>query len=131
MTNIPTLEEWQEINQKVDNLTVLVKALLLRTSTPSVLKVADIMKLENVSRSQILGKEAYLLPNFGVSEYPDGTKRWAVDTYLKWRQIPLEKRKRMYSEWLQRKVEKEPPCDKNSEKIAQGRGKEQQQTFVH
>ena len=103
MTSIPTVEDFNRISAGLEALRAQLDVVLSRIGAPKVVKVADIARMEGVSRSQISGKEAYLLPNFGVSEYPDGVVRWDFTTYLKWREIPVEKRRSMYVDWLEQK----------------------------
>lgn len=100
MTSVPTVEDFNALKETLDDLRMKVEHIGMALNTPLTLRVNDIARLEGISRSQIAGKEAYLLPNFGVSQYPDGVKRWDVETYSDWRRIPVEKRKAMYLEYL-------------------------------
>ena len=100
MTSVPTVEDYKKLEETLGDLMVMVNHIGTALGVPMVVKVADVARMEGISRSQIAGKEAYLLPNFGVSQYPDGVKRWDLDTYLTWRRIPVEKRKQMFAEHL-------------------------------
>ena len=106
MTSIPTVEDFGRIEQELGELKLMLRSMMLVAGSPLVVKVSDIADFEGVSRTQILGKEAYLLPNFGVSEYPDGTRRWRIETYLEWRRIPVERRREMFREHLEHERKK-------------------------
>lgn len=100
MTSVPTADDYQRLADKVGDLMVMVSHITQALGIPLTVRVADVAKMEGISRSQISGKEAYLLPNFGVSQYPDGVKRWDLETYLSWRRIPVERRKKAFAEFL-------------------------------
>lgn len=106
MTNIPTAEDFKRIEDELADVKTMLKSVLVGVGAPLVLKIADIAKLEGVSRTQIVGKEAYLLPNFGISEYPDGTKRWRIETYLEWRRVPIQRRREMFKAHLEHERKK-------------------------
>lgn len=101
MTSIPTFEDFERLEKKINDLTTLVTLFAQSVGSTKVVNVADICKFESVSKAQIWNKEKYLLPNFGVSEYPEGTTRWNLTTYLKWREIPVKTRKDMYVDYLE------------------------------
>lgn len=100
---LPRAEELEALMKNVEEMRVLLSVLCNNMPTTKVVTVADICKIENISKTQISTKEAYLLPNFGVSEYPDGVKRWDVSTYLNWRRIPVKQRRDMYVDFLETK----------------------------
>ena len=106
MTSIPTADDFKRIEDELADVKAILKSVLVKVGAPTVLKVADIAGLEGVSRTQIVGKEAYLLPNFGISEYPDGTKRWRIETYLEWRRMPIERRREMFKAHLEHERKK-------------------------
>lgn len=99
--NLPSCEDFSDLQKEVKELKALVQLLCDKVATPKVVTVADICKLEGVSKTQICTKEIYLLPDFGRSEYPDGVRRWNVSTYLSWRAIPVKQRKDMYVDFLE------------------------------
>lgn len=99
--SLPTNEDFSALQKEVRELRSLVQLLCDKVATPKVVTVADICKLEGVSKTQISTKEIYLLPNFGESEFPDGVRRWNVSTYYKWREIPAKQRKNMYVDYLE------------------------------
>lgn len=99
--NLPMPEELEQLMKNVEEMKVVLSVICNNMPTTKVVTVADICKIEHVSKTQISTKEAYLLPNFGISEYPEGTKRWNLSTYLKWREIPASKRKDMYVDYLE------------------------------
>ena len=101
MTSVPTVEDFDAMSAKMDGLSAKLDMIAMSLGCSLVVKIADIARMEGLSRSQLCGKEAYLLPNFGRSDYPDGVKRWDMETWLKWRRIPIEERKRMYQTHLE------------------------------
>lgn len=106
MTSVATVEDYQRLEEKISDLQVLLKLALGSLGVTQVVKVSDIAEIEGVSRNQLLGREAYLLPNFGESEYPDGVRRWKVETFLDWRKLPIAKRRAMYMSYLEQKRKK-------------------------
>lgn len=101
--DIPTTEDFARLEQKVSDLQALIVNLVNHNDFRRVVTVSDICTIEGLSKPQVLGKERYLLPNFGVSQYPEGTVRWDIETFLDWRRIPVEQRQRMYLRWLDNK----------------------------
>ena len=107
MTSVPTGEDFKRLEDAFGDMKVVVGHIMVALGIPLTVKVADVARMEGISRSQIAGKEAYLLPNFGVSQYPDGVKRWDLETYLSWRRIPVDRRKAMFAEYLKTGRKKE------------------------
>lgn len=81
----------RELGEIRDLLGVVQESVL----APDVLYVKDVAKVERLSVSGVK-KEPWLLPNFGISEYP-GRTRWSFKTVREWRQIPVKTR---HSMWL-------------------------------
>lgn len=82
--------------ERLENMTTFIA-----TAGKVVVDVNDIAKLEGSSYSAIMhGKDIYLLPRFGQSAYPTGKKRWPIEEYLAWRDIPPQERQDMYREYL-------------------------------
>ena len=98
--SLPTIEDYQKVMEEIASLRRMIETVSIGMCAPRVVNVADIARMERVSRTQVEYKEVYLLPNFGISEYPEGTKRWNYETYVNWRAIPPEKRLDMYHEYL-------------------------------
>lgn len=103
---IPTIEDFERLEQKVSDLTALLTNLIAHNGFRQVVTVSDICTIEGLSKPQVLGKERYLLPNFGVSQYPDGTARWDIEKFLEWRAIPIQERKSMYQSYLEEQRKK-------------------------
>ncbi len=62
------------------------------------LTINDIARIEGLSSTSVRqAKFRHLLPNFGVSEYPEGFCRWNKDTYIKWAMIPAHERQDMWN----------------------------------
>lgn len=91
-----TKEDLAKFEQKLDLLDLHLKMILEQAKMPEVIKISDIAQIENMSYSQISGKERYLLPRFGISAFPEGTIRWTMKEFLEWKAIPPEKRKQMW-----------------------------------
>lgn len=98
--NIPEIKEMQNA---LADLRMAFDLLVQRTASNATVNIKDIARMEGTSVSQLRngGAERYLLPNFGVSEYPDGKVRWTLETYMAWHRIPMEERKRAYLKHLQ------------------------------
>lgn len=96
------LPEITEMKQTLADLQMAVALLVERTGCNNTVNITDIARMEGTSVSQLRkgGAERYLLPNFGVSEYPDGKTRWSIATYMAWHQIPVAERKASYLKHL-------------------------------
>ncbi len=68
---------------------------------PETVDIADIVKIKGISRTQIMERERYLLPNFGQSQYPDGPTRWDYKVYEDWNRRPIADRKKEYEAFLE------------------------------
>lgn len=68
---------------------------------PETVDIADIVKIKGISRTQIIERERYLLPNFGQSQYPDGPTRWDYQVYEDWNRRPIADRKKEYEAFLE------------------------------
>lgn len=101
MLTVPTHEDFASLSSQVAEIQSLLKDLLIASKKTITYSVADIARIEGVSKSYLYGKGAYLLPNFGVSQYP-GPTRWDFDTYLKWRAQPVDLRERTFKELSKR-----------------------------
>ena len=95
-----TKEDMETIMSSIKSMENLLKIIVRNTKLPQVVTIADIAEIEGLSVTNLKEKHPELLPNFGVSDYGTGTKRWAFDTYQKWQQIPVAQRKKMYQNHL-------------------------------
>lgn len=91
---IATKDDFDALAKDIDEMKALLSILQEKTLLPSVVYVSDIAKVERLSITGIK-KEPWLLPNFGISEYP-GRARWSFDTYREWRSRPVKERHRAY-----------------------------------
>lgn len=87
-----TEDSFDKLDQRIERMEKLLKLASLYMRVPTVVKVKDVAALENVSISQIMSKEAYLLPRFGESAYATGSIRWPREEYFKWSERPVEDR---------------------------------------
>jgi len=95
--DIPTTEDFSRLENKVTLLADLLEAVLLTKGTEPI-SVKDIAQREGISYKNIY-KSAYrhYLPQFGISEFPEGKVRWKIETYIKWLEIPISERKSMWN----------------------------------
>lgn len=108
MTAELNLPEINEMKKTLEDLQTVFSLLVERTGCNSTVNITDIARMEGTSVSQLRkgGAERYLLPNFGVSEYPDGKIRWSIATYMSWHSIPVEERKRAYLKHLREEMKR-------------------------
>ena len=85
-----------KLMSSIKSMENLLKIVVRNTKQPDVVTVADIAEIEGLSITNLKDKHPELLPNFGVSDYGTGTRRWKFDTYLKWQEIPVAQRLQMY-----------------------------------
>ncbi len=80
----------RDIQEKLEFLSLCFKL-------PTVINITDISKRLKISRTQLIGKQAYLLPNHGrKSDFPDGPMRWTISTWTDWNARPVEERKKEF-----------------------------------
>lgn len=91
-----TKEDMDRITASLKSMENLLKIVVRNTKLPQTVTVADIAEIEGLSVTNLKEKHPELLPNFGVSDYGTGTKRWNYDTYLRWQEIPVAQRLQMY-----------------------------------
>lgn len=96
-----TIKELERVEEKLDLLLALHDIDLVSAGLKACYTIKDIARIEGVSEASLYegGKYRYLLPFFGESEY-EGTARWKVKTFIKWREIPVDVRKGMAVEML-------------------------------
>ena len=91
-----TKEDLDRFSASLKSMENLLKIMVRNTKMPQVVTVADIAEIEGLSVTNLKEKHPELLPNFGLSDYGEGTRRWNYDTYLRWQEIPVAQRKQMY-----------------------------------
>lgn len=103
---IPTLEEFNELKRDMKLLADEIHLLNLLYGAPPI-DAKEIARREGLSpRSVYHNDYIHYLPNFGVSDYPDGRKRWKFETYMNWIKIPPTERKSMWINMSAREREK-------------------------
>lgn len=90
-----TKQDIEELKRIVRQQTQLLGLLLKTCNLKSVLTIADICSMKGMSRRSI-ERAPYLLPNCGVSDFPEGRARWNIETYEKWERIPIDTRMQMW-----------------------------------
>ena len=93
--------DFEQILTGLDQLNERLTFISLSCKIPETINIADIVKIKGISRTQIIEKERYLLPNFGVSQYPDGPTRWDYKVYEKWNSRPISDRKNEFEKYLE------------------------------
>lgn len=86
--DLATREDLLRIESKLDRLLGLLE-------TPKTVNVSDICGFLKMNRSSVCYSHPWLLPNFGVSQYP-GVRKWDVSVWEAWNARPVEERKREY-----------------------------------
>lgn len=100
---IATQADIAEIKEAISSLMFLVKKLAKDTKSSDVITIADICSIKGISRTQLTLREQYLMPNNGMSDYPDGIKRWNISTFEAWEKIPISQRKEAWEQSLRRR----------------------------
>ena len=98
---IASKEDFQRLENKLDEFLVELKLFNNRLLIPKVVTTKDICIMEGISKTKVC-KEKYYLPRFGESAY-EGIAKWDLSEYLEWRKRPNEERKREYQEMTFRK----------------------------
>lgn len=93
--------DYERILAAIDQLNERLAYISLSCKMPETIHIADIAKLKGISRTQLVEKERYLLPNFGHSQYNDGPVRWDYQVYEDWNRRPIEDRKAEYLAYLE------------------------------
>lgn len=96
------IKEIDELKSQISALTTVVMHLAKNAGCKKTVSVKDIADMEGVSVSSLRGNCRYLLPDFGVSQYPDGQDRWDLEKYLSWRSMDISQRRRAYAEQRRR-----------------------------
>lgn len=92
------LEELEDLKREVSDLKMLLLHLTKMMGLKQTVNVKDIADMEGVSVSSLRGNCRYLLPDFGVSQYPDGQDRWDNEKYLSWRAMDVNQKRRAFKE---------------------------------
>ena len=85
--------DFDELLARLDETNERLAFLTLSCKLPETVDIADIAKIKGISKTQLREKERYLLPNFGVSQYPDGPTRWDYTVYEAWNRRSVNERK--------------------------------------
>ena len=88
--------DFAELISRLDATNERLAFLALSCKLPETVDIAAIAKIKGISKTQLREKERYLLPNFGVSQYPDGPTRWDYTVYEAWNRRPVAERKYEY-----------------------------------
>lgn len=102
---LATKEDYEVLKKKLDDMLLEISMLNTKLALCDVLYVSDVARIEGLSVSGIK-KSPWLLPDFGVSQYPDGRVRWTTEKVREWRAIPVLDRISMYRTWNRNRVEK-------------------------
>ncbi len=95
--NVITHDELDQVKDILHKISKILGSPDMYLAQKKTISVRDVATVEGVSITSIRTSEyRYLLPNFGVSEYP-GKIRWNKSTYLKWSMIPPSDRQKMWN----------------------------------
>lgn len=98
---ILTVEDIAGLNAKVNQIEKHLAFLCSCYKMSQVINISDIARIMQVSRTQLLTKQRYLLPHYGrISDFPDGPMRWRYSTWEAWDSRPVELRKQEYEALL-------------------------------
>ncbi len=94
---ILTVEDISDLRAKMEQIEKCLAYLCTCYKTPKVINISDIAHIMQVSRTQLLTKQCYLLPYFGKkSDFPDGPMRWRYSTWEAWDARTVDERKMEY-----------------------------------
>lgn len=102
--DLATKEDIEEVKRLLtEQNRLLQEAMALNGNAVEVVDVADICRMKRMSKTDLYRKP-YYLPNLGVSDFPDGRKRWRLSTYRAWEGKPIEERKAMWDTKLENEL---------------------------
>ena len=99
--DLATREDLARLESKLDKLISLLE------KHPQTVTVKDICTQLRMCSSTVRYEFPWLLPNFGVSQYP-GVKKWDQSVWDSWNSRPVEERRREYIEHQKEIVRKTP-----------------------
>lgn len=100
--DIATKADIDALRDDISVLTILVQKLVKDSKSREVISVADLCEMKGISRTQLVSRMPYLMPNNGMSDYP-GKRRWNISTLLEWEKIPVNERKIAWEQLQRRK----------------------------
>ncbi len=100
--DIATKADIDALRDDISVLTILVQKLVKDSKSREVVSVADLCEMKGISRTQLVSRMPYLMPNNGMSDYP-GKRRWNISTLLEWEKIPVNERKIAWEQLQRRK----------------------------
>jgi len=75
----PLLAEFKRQDRKMELLAVMLESFGARSH----FGVADIARMMGCAVNTVKNKP-FLLPNFGLSDFPSGRRKWRLETVMKW-----------------------------------------------
>lgn len=75
--------ELAKMEARQSRIELLLETVVNSLCLPQTVNISDISRILGVSVSNLRGTQCYLLPKWGVSEFPDGRIRWKYETFLK------------------------------------------------
>lgn len=100
-----TKEDFRQLAAEMHSTNVMLKLLLQKTTMPRTVTVSDIARMEGLSVTNINERKPWILPNFGVSDYEGGKRKWDIETYSKWSAIPEKERIEMFRTHQRNRIE--------------------------
>jgi len=92
--DIATKQDIEELKEQINKLTAtisLMSSCLSKQKACTTVDVNDIAQMKGISRTTLVERMPYLMPQNGVSEYA-GKKRWNLSTYQEWDARPVSER---------------------------------------
>lgn len=99
---VATKQDIEDLKAQVDKLTATINLMTLSLSKQKVCEtvdINDIAQMKGISRTTLVERMPYLMPQNGVSEYA-GKKRWNLSTYQEWDARPISEREMAWKEQL-------------------------------
>lgn len=87
----------------VEGLKTQIGYISKKTKNPQVLTISDICQILNISRTDLLTKKPYLLPDFGEKRNNKRRMRYNFNDFFAWFDKPEEEKQQAYQDYLEAK----------------------------
>lgn len=85
------IDELKEQISQLSNAINLMQISLTKQKVCETVDISDICQMKGISRTTLVERMPYLMPQNGQSEYA-GKKRWNLSTYQEWDALPVSER---------------------------------------
>lgn len=93
--------QMKSTEEQVKNIMIRFDLLSLTSMEPLYLTITDICKLLRLSRTELLTRKAYYLPDFGAKSDKKNRRRYETKKFFQWLQVPEEQRIEAYKAYLE------------------------------